>query len=387
MKYRHFGKTEWKISALSLIIMPLSAIEEDPAALNISAMSKIIRYAIDGGVNYLDLGYPYYMKQSQDFYAQIRQALADGYREKIKVALRLPSLLIRSPRDFNHYLNEQMQQVWLKQVDFCLLEGLNRETWPKMKELGAIAWAEQAMREGRIKRLGFIFHDDHQFLRSIIQAYDHWAVAQFQYSYMDYKHHPGLSGLQFAAQQDLPVITEDPFKGGWPLKELPEEAAALLAGAKQKRTLAEWALLWCWNHPEIDSVMAEMTSLQQAKEYLALADKAETGMLEVNDLLLLTRVREAYQKRRAVPCPTCYCCMPCPQGIDVPRIIELYNEALMFKDPRQPRYFYRVENHQPEKCHECERCMQACPRGYPTIELLKKAELLFSGDTFSNCTD
>lgn len=384
MKYRQFCKTEWNISALSLMVMPLSAIGEDGPASSIGDLGEVIRHAIDGGVNYLDLGYPYHVKRPQDFYAQVRLALAGGYREKVKVALRLPSLLIRSPRDFDRHLEEQMQQARLKQADFCLLEGLNRDIWPRMKELGAIAWAEQAMWEGRIKELGFVFHDDHQYLRSVLQGYDHWAVAVFQYSYMDYRHHPGLSGLQMAAQHGLPVIAEDPFKGGRLLKEPPEEAAALLEEAVPQRTLAEWALLWGWHHPEVASVLAEISTLQQAKEYLALAEKAEAGMLEVKDQLLLARVREAYQKGRSVPCPACYCCMPCPQGIDAPRIMELYNEALMFVDPGLPRFFYRLEGHRPEDCSECLLCTEKCPREYPIVELLKKTEALFSNNA-SGC--
>ena len=119
MKYRQFCKTEWNISALSLMVMPLSAIGEDGPASSIGDLGEVIRHAIDGGVNYLDLGYPYHVKRPQDFYAQVRLALAGGYREKVKVALRLPSLLIRSPRDFDRHLEEQMQQARLKQADFA----------------------------------------------------------------------------------------------------------------------------------------------------------------------------------------------------------------------------------------------------------------------------
>jgi predicted aldo/keto reductase-like oxidoreductase len=322
----------------------------------------MLRYAIDHGVNFLDLGYLYDTKQRERLTRIIGQALQDGYREKIKVAASLPSVLINSAPDFERYLDEQLRWLQSDRLDFFLLAGLNRETWDKLPSRDVLRRAEAAMADGRLGKLGFSFHDDFQTLRVILDAYDNWTVCEFQYSYMDVDHHPGIGGLNYAADKGLAVAITEPLKGGRLTRELPEPVAGIWAGASPKRSPAEWGLRWGWNHPEIATVVSDMSSIEQVMENIALADSAVADSLTVTEELLINQVRDAYCNLRPIPCTACRGCMPCPQGIDVPRIFELYNDAIMYGDIEISRSIYRDEGHCIDSCNECGACVKACGR-------------------------
>ncbi|MCK4368267.1 MAG: aldo/keto reductase [Dehalococcoidales bacterium] len=357
--------------------MPL--IGEDPTNINEAESIKILRYAIDQGVNYLDLGYPYDISQHERLTRLISRALQDGYRQQIKLAASLPSFLISSSLDFDRYLNEQLKWLQTDRIDFYLLAGLNRETWPRLQELDALSWAEGALSDGRIGRLGFSFHDHFQVLRDILEAYDNWALCQFQYSYMDVDHLPGVSGLKYAAERGLAVVITEPLRGGRLTKEPPESVAKVWASTPQKRTLSEWGLRWVWNHPEVSTVVSDMSTMEQVVANVALADSAEPDSLTVQEEVVISQVREAYRKLSPIPCTYCRACMPCPQGIDVPRIFELYNDAIMYDDMETARSIYRMEQHNIDSCNECGACVDACGKEIAIMDWLKKLSALAFG--------
>ncbi|MBA7632769.1 hypothetical protein ES703_40323 [subsurface metagenome] len=332
----------------------------------------MLRYAIDHGVNYLDLGCPYDLERQERLSTIVTRALEDGYRAKVKLAASLPSLFITHSQDFDRYLNEQLG--WLKsdRIDFFLLGGLNRETWPRLQELEVLRWVEGAMADGRIGRLGFSLHDHFQVLRGILADYDGWTLAQFQYSYMDVDYAPGVSGLKYAAEKGLGVVAAEPLRGGRLTKEPPPSVAKVWAGAPQKRPLAEWGLRWAWNHAEVATVVSDMSTMEQVKANVALADSAQADSLTVAEEVLISQARDAYRKLRPIPCTSCRGCMPCPQGIDVPRLFELYNDAMMYDDMETARSIYNMEKHDIDSCNECGVCVDACARNIAIVDWLKK---------------
>jgi len=352
--------------------MRLPLIDKAPANINEAESVKMIRYAIDHGVNYLDLGYPYNMRQHERLTRLISQALKDGYRQKIKLAASLPSLFINSSLDFDRYLNEQLRWLQTDRIDFYLLGGLDRETWPRLQRLDVLRWAEGAMADERIDKLGFSFHDHFQVLREIMDAYDNWALCQFQYSYMDVDHQPGVGGLKYAAEKGLAVVITEPLRGGRLTKEPLKSVARVWASAPQKRTLAEWGLRWVWNHPEVSTVVSGMSTMEQVVENVALADSAEPDSFSIQEEVLISQVREAYRKLRLIPCTFCRACMPCPQGIDVPRLFELYNDAIMYGDIETARSIYDMEQHDIDNCNECGVCVDACGKEIAIVDWLKK---------------
>jgi len=347
--------------------MRLPLADEDPKNIYEAESIKIIRLAIDHGINYLNLGYPH-----KRLTRLISQALQDGYRQKIKITASLPSLLINSSRDFDRYLNKQLGWLGTDKIDFYLLGGLNRDTWPKLKELDVLGWAEVAVSSGRIGHLGFSFHDHFHILREILDVYDNWALGQFQYSYMDADRMPGVSGLRRAAEKGLAVVAAEPLLGGRLTKEPSESVAKVWTTASQKRALSEWGLRWVWSHPEIATVVCDMSTMEQVVENVALSDSAEPDSLTIPEELLINQVRDAYRKMKPIPCTTCYGCMPCPQGIDVPRLFELYNDAIMYDDIQTARSIYHKEKHRINNCNECGACADVCGKEIAIVDWLRK---------------
>jgi hypothetical protein len=172
----------------------------------------------------------------------------------------------------------------------------------------------------------------------------------------------------------LAVVIADPLRGGLLARKPPPAIAAIWAGAEYQRTLTEWGLRWVWNHPEITTVVCDIHSGTQLRELAALAGKAKAGSLGVREQSLINQVRDAYRKLRPIPCSACRICMPCPQDIDVPRILELYNDAIMFDDPATARRQYRSEGHSLTDCDECGSCVQSCGRMIAILDWLRKAD-------------
>lgn len=366
---------DWEISVLGLGVMQLPSIISSKTNDSKSENIELIRYAIDHGVNYLNLGFPYHMEQHKYISKEIGLALKDGYREKIKVFANLPCRLINSYQDFDHYLNQQLQTLLLDKIDFCNLEGLDRKIWPKVEQLGVLQWADEAIKDGRIDHLGFAFHDDVFYLRDTIQAYDHWSHCEFQFSFMDISHHPGVGGLKFAAERGFPVIITEPLRGGRLVENLPDSVTEVWGDSLQKRSLTEWGMRSVWDHPEVTSIIGDIINLEQLKVNLALAhkDSSEPENLSGEAQLMLNRVRDAYRKLRPIQCTACRCCMPCRLEIDVPRIYEIYNDAIMYSNTKLARFIYQIERHNLEICVKCGHCEKTCPKRFPLLDVLDGA--------------
>jgi predicted aldo/keto reductase-like oxidoreductase len=367
MQYRKFGRLNWRVAALGSGLENLPQDEAEAV--------KVLRYAIDNGVNLIDAGSPLTLNNTPI----LQKALANGYRQKIKLAATLPATKINASADFDRYLDE-LQKLLDSNVDFLTLGGLNRFTWPKLNELKIAHNLDKAIAEKKIGHIGFFFHDQYQFLRDVVEAYDNWTFCQFQYSFMDIDHHPGVSGLTYVADKGLAVVVSKPLLGGRLTKNIPASVAPIWSQAEPKRSPAEWGLRWVLNHGEVVTVVCDMTSLEQVKENIALADNAKAGDFTVPEELVISRVRDAYRALKPFPCTACRGCMPCPQNIDVPRIFELYNDAIMYGDIEIPQSIYRDEEHCIDNCNECGLCAKTCGRRIVITDWLRTAHKLLAGD-------
>jgi hypothetical protein len=268
MKYRQFGKLDWQGSALGFGAMRLPQTDPEPAHVDEAESIRMIRHAIDNGVNYVDTAYPYHAGRSE---AVIGMALQDGYRAKVKLATKMPPWFINSQSDMDRILDEQLKRLQSSTIDFYLLHGLAQDTWPKLRDLKVFDWAEKAINDGRIQRLGFSFHDEFDLFKEIVDAYGNWTMCQIQYNYMDTEYQAGTKGLKYAADKGIAVVVMEPLRGGSLSKTPPPSIAEIWEQAGTKRSPAEWALLWIWEQPGV------VHAVERHEQYAATAGKPGNG--------------------------------------------------------------------------------------------------------------
>ena len=380
MEYRPFGKLDWKGSVLGFGAMRLPVIGGKMANINEEETGQMVRYAIEHGVNYIDTAFPYHEGQSERCIGRI---LKDGYRNRVQLATKMPSWLITSPDEFDRYLDLQLDRLQTGRIDFYLLHGLNRTYWPHLRDMGVLGWAERAIADGRIGHLGFSFHDDFPTFKEIVDSCDYWTMCQIQYNYMDVNFQAGTAGLHYAADKGLAVVVMEPLRGGRLVRKLPPDAAAILEKAHCTRSMAGLALQWVWDHPEVSVVLSGMSNLAHVVENVALAEHAADNTLAAQERELIDRIREVYTGSAPIPCTNCQYCQPCPNNVDIPRIFELYNEAVMYNDFRPPRFFYQSitglkAEQRGDRCSECGECEAVCPQEIGIAQWLKKAHELLS---------
>ncbi|MFQ6094934.1 MAG: aldo/keto reductase [Candidatus Bathyarchaeia archaeon] len=384
MQYRKFGKLDWKVSALGFGAMRLPTIGEDRGNIDEAEAIKMVRYAFDHGVNYIDTAYPYHSGKSEMLVGKI---LKDGYGEKVKLATKMPTWLVNSQKDMDKFLDEQLGKLQTDHIDFYLLHGLRKERWDKMQELKVIEWAENAIADGRIRYLGFSFHDEYKVFKEIIDSYDGWTFCQIQYNYMDVESGPwgpGISGLKYAASKGLAVVIMEPIAGGMLAVKPPQEVQAIWDQAEIKRTPAEWALQWVWNHPEVSVVLSGMSTMEQVIENVESADRSGPGTLTAEELELISRVKEKYLEYGFIGCTDCGYCMPCPEGVNIPKIFEFYNEYSKRRGDREAqqevvkRYGEVIPPENGAKvCAKCGQCEEKCSQQLPIRNLLARAARIF----------
>jgi predicted aldo/keto reductase-like oxidoreductase len=377
MQYRTFGALDWKPSALGFGAMRLPTIDGDPAKIDEPEAARMIRYAINQGVNYVDTAYPYHQEMSEPF---LGRALRDGYRERIRLATKLPCWKVEGPGDFDRYLDEQLERLQTEHIDFYLLHSLNEESWPKVRDLGVLPWAERAIADGRIGHLGFSFHDRLEVFKEIVDASDLWLFCQIQYNFMDIDYQAGTEGLKYAAGRGLAVVVMEPLRGGLLTKSVPPAIQEIWDTAPRRRTPADWALQWVWNQEEVSVVLSGMSTMEQVEQNIASASESAPGTLTEEHLALVARVRDEYQALARIPCTDCRYCLPCPNGVNIPRVFDIYNDAMMYGDEQQARmsYAWLDEEERADVCVECEECLEKCPQQIEIPDWLAKADKLLA---------
>ena len=378
MLYRKLGKTGCDVSVLGFgcmrfpIVGGTGAVDLFDPNKPIDEMEagEMIRYAVDHGVNYFDTAYPYHGGQSEVFLGKTLKP----HRDKVFLATKLPIWLVQSRQDFERFLGEQLKRLETDYIDFYLLHGLNRQLWAGMKELGALDFLNKILADGRIRYAAFSFHDDVKIFKEIVDSYD-WAMCQVQYNYFDEYYQAGKEGLKYAASKGVGVVVMEPLRGGKLTDRIPEKVQRLWDSASVKRTPAEWALRWVWNHTEVSTALSGMSSMAQLIENTRIAEDAKAGILSESELQVIAEVCEAYRGMLQIGCTGCAYCMPCPNGVNIPLNFSLYNDSFMFKDEDLNLMLY---NHMltPEQrgsnCAECGECEQHCPQQIKIPKELKK---------------
>lgn len=371
---REMGKTGEKVSALGFGCMRLPT--RDDQSIDVDEATRMLRFAIDNGVDYVDTAWGYHNGQSEPF---VGSALQDGYRDKVNLATKLPSWLIKCREDMDYYLNEQLRRLRTDVIDFYLIHALNRRYWKNLKEHDIFEFMDSALASGRIRHIGFSFHDTLDVFKEIIDSYG-WQFCQIQYNFVDTEHQAGLEGLKYAAGKGIGVAVMEPLRGGKLATNVRDDILSIWTSSGIDRTPAAWALRWVWNDPDVGVVLSGMSTMDQVRENIETAREASPNSMSSSELAIVDRVREEYKKRIKVSCTGCSYCMPCPSGVAIPTCFDFFNDAYMFDSIEDHKKAYlrsvKKEN-RASLCVECGRCEELCPQNIPIIEQLKEVSSLF----------
>ena len=375
MLYRNLPKTGDKLSILGFGCMRLP---QKDGQIDERRAARQLRFAIDQGVNYVDTAWPYHAGESETF---LGQALSDGYRKKVKIATKLPSWMIQSYSDMDHYLNTQLKKLRTGHIDYYLLHNLAGPMWDKLQKLKVLDFLIEAKKDGRIVNAGFSFHGKLEDFKRIVDAFP-WEFCQIQYNFLDEENQAGTEGLQYAASKGLGVIVMEPLRGGnLGLAKPPSTVDAVWKEARKKRTPVEWALRWIWNHPEVTLVLSGMNEETHIEENLAIADQAGPKSLSETELQLISRAKDEYKKLMSVDCTGCGYCMPCPAGVHIPACFEVYNKMHMFGNFVEAKIIYAIrisgmvtggESGYASQCVKCGECLEKCPQHIKIPAFLEK---------------
>lgn len=364
MIYREFGKTGCKVSQLGFGAMRMPTVEVDGKKhIDEEKAISLIRAAIDMGVNYVDTAFFYHDGESEGL---VGKALKDGYREKTYVATKLPMGDVKCPEDFDRLLSTQLERLDIPYIDFYLFHALNREHWEKVKKFGLIEKMKKAKAEGKIRHMGFSFHDDLEIFQRIVEEYDGCEFCQIQFNYLDTDYQAGIEGLRLAAEKGMGLVIMEPLRGGGLVT--PDESVKSLL--PEGMGTVEAALSYIWNFPQVSLLLSGMGTVAQLTENLALADKVLPDSLTSQQLLCFSGAKKAFDKLGLIPCTGCLYCKDCPKEIKISEIFSAFN-LIGTSDRRRVKEVMPDIEDRVRECIDCGACEKKCPQNIEIRKMFK----------------
>lgn len=376
MNFRTIGKDKDKVSIIGFGCMRLPMMKGEDGKIDELEAMKQIRYSIDHGLNYIDTAWPYHGGQSETFVAKV---LKDGYREKVLLADKLPSWLIKSREDMDVFLDKQLKKCETEYFDMYLLHALNKNSWANLVENNVFDFIEKALASGKIRNIGFSFHDEFEVFEEIVNSYN-WDFCQIQLNFYDEAYQAGVKGLKLAASKGMDVVIMEPLRGGRLATNVPDRVTEIYKETGFKHTAAGWALRYLWNYPEIKVILSGMNNMDHIKDNLNEASNALPNMLTEKEKDAIKSVNAFYKSKIQVDCTSCRYCMPCPHGINIPRNFEMYNNAHVFNNKKLfTEYYYNFlkPDELAEVCLQCGECLPKCPQHINIISELENVAEYF----------
>ena len=347
----------------------------EDGTIDFEQSKEMIDYAYANGVNYYDTAYPYHDGNSETFLA--RTLIHDYPRDSFYLADKMPVWECKEYDDFERIFNIQLDRLGTDYIDFYLVHCLTKDNWENMAKLDIGKFLKEKKAQGKIRHIGFSFHDKPEVLQTILDGFDGWEFAQIQLNYFDWEFQRAGEQYELLTKYNLPVIVMEGVRGG-ALANFNGKQAEFLTSVNQDASFASWALRWIARLPGVMTILSGMSSLEQVKDNLAtfspvipMTEKEEAA---INDLVAYLNTIPL------IPCTSCrYCCKDCPQEIDIPAIFHQYNEYQRFGTKNQLTYWYlqrTKEGHLGDACIECGQCEMMCPQHIEIREKLKEIHAL-----------
>ena len=321
--------------------------------------------AYKAGVNYFDTAYFYHNKTSEAF---VGRALARYPRESFRLATKLPLSLIESLEQAREIFEGQFKSLQTDYFDFYLLHCITKKNWEKTLRYGLIDFLVEQQKQGRIRHLGFSFHDSYALFEEVL-TYRDWDFCQIQLNYMDTDIQAGMKGYALAEARGIPVIVMEPVKGG-SLATLSEDICEVFRQARPDWSVASWAMRWVKSLDNVKIILSGMSDEAQVADNLATF--AQPGKLTEEELQVIARVRTMIEARTFVGCTNCRYCMPCPFGVDIPGNFRMMNNYAKYSNEALLRFEWKdmEDGERADRCRRCGACETACPQQIPIREKL-----------------
>ncbi|MCL1964356.1 MAG: aldo/keto reductase [Firmicutes bacterium] len=340
-------------------------------------VEAMIACAVESGVNYFDTAYVYPHSEER-----LGKVMAKGYRDRVRIATKLPLFLARKREDFDRLFDTQRRRLQTDSIDYYLMHMLPGVTaWERFLGLGILDWFAKKRSVGQLAHIGFSYHGGLLEFKKLVDVHD-WDFCMLQFNYLDERSQAGIEGVEYAASKGLPVIAMEPLRGGMLASKLPGEALEVWKNAPEARSPAEWGIRWVLNHPAVMMALSGMSSLEMVKENVRIACGAEANTLREAELARYEQIRRILMGKGAIPCTGCNYCVPCPQGVDIPMCFSCYNDTKMGATKGIKKKFHyasRTSGHQASLCVQCGACEKHCPQNIGIRQALKGVEKEMEG--------
>jgi predicted aldo/keto reductase-like oxidoreductase len=326
-------------------------------AIDVDAAAALLEWALEAGVNYFDTAYPYHEGKSEAF---IGSVLTRHPRERYLLADKLPCWLVKTPEDAERIFEEQLERCGVDYFDFYLAHALDEENYAAFEEAHGYEVLARKKAEGKIRHLGFSFHDTPDMLERILDGHA-WDFAQLQLNYLDWTLQDAKRQYELLSGRGIPVVVMEPVRGG-ALAKLSDRATAILSAARPEASAASWAIRYAASLPGVMTVLSGMSDMAQVEDNLA----TTTSFTPLSDAerAVLQEALAAYLAAGTIPCTGCRYCMDCPSGVDIPRTFSIYNQYKLDgrATPFLNSYGYLGQARQPTRCVVCGACLPRCPQ-------------------------
>ena len=324
--------------------------------VDMDAAVQLLRKAYEMGINYFDTAMVYHKGESEKIFGK---AFEPYPRDSYLIADKMSIWLCSDEEDMKARFYNQLKTLKTDYIDFYLVHSLNRNHYKKVKDLHCVEFLQQMKQEGKIKHLGFSFHDTYQVFTQILNDYT-WDFVQIQLNYLDW-HNQGAEQLyRELERRNLPVMVMEPVRGGY-LATIDSERAKPFLELEPQRSIASWAIRWVESLPQVAVVLSGMSDLQQLEDNVATMTHFEP--MNEQELAAIDRVVEEIRKVNEIPCTGCRYCMDCPMGVDIPEIFSIYSQYKIFgKEKAFGQDYEEVVEHGngAEHCVRCRACTSKC---------------------------
>ena len=333
---------------------------------------ELIDIAYKNGVNYFDTAVPYLDRQSEEF---LGRALKKYDRSSLFIATKLPVAEYKTSEEVEKAIDVHLKKLQTSYIDFYLLHAMSKERLKIVRDLGILDIVKKWKEQGKIRNLGFSFHDDYETFKEILDLYD-WDFCQIQFNYIDKGIQQGMQGYQDLVDRKIPIIIMEPLKGGR-LAHFNENVEAKFK-AYNDDSIVKWAFRWVASQKGIMTILSGMNEKNQLLENLEIFDNLQT--LNSNEERLVEEVAKDLNNLQVVGCTKCQYCMPCPAGVNIPGNFTIINEHEMYKNNPSAIWEYRElekSNSSSQSCISCEECLSKCPQHIDIPrELVKVTDLI-----------